>query len=478
MEPNVLVKINALDNTKAAFASLKTSLGKVEDTVSNAKQRIQDLEPAFQRMAVGGTAAFAAITTFSVKMIREAGEAEVAQKRLAHVIQTSTGASDAQVAALIRQAEAMERVGVVSADAINIMQEEAASFDLSADAIEKLTPAAADFAVALYGINPSAEQARQAMTGLGKAMQGQLELLSKKGYVIDEDTKALFKNGSETERVAKMIEILGTNYQDLNTSMRQTTEGGITGASFALGQLGETIGVALVPAFTKVIEAITPVIEKFSEWAEANPELLSKIILVSAGIAGVVAVLGALGIAILAFNPIAVILVGAIVGIGLIIHSVSNALSQFGLTWSNIWEGIKTVAVTYVDLTLEAIERIITAVKRALDALSQLPGVKTAISITKSAFSKIGSFFTPEARAKGGPVMAGSPYIVGEVGPELFVPSSSGTIVPNNALQPAMAAGGSPVYITISGNSFMGERDMAEKVGDQLIRIIKQNVRL
>lgn len=34
-------------------------------------------------------------------------------------------------------------------------------------------------------------------------------------------------------------------------------------------------------------------------------------------------------------------------------------------------------------------------------------------------------------RASGGPVSAGSPYMVGERGPELFVPRSSGSIVPN-----------------------------------------------
>lgn len=43
--------------------------------------------------------------------------------------------------------------------------------------------------------------------------------------------------------------------------------------------------------------------------------------------------------------------------------------------------------------------------------------------------------FAPEVqwRADGGPVSAGSPYMVGERGPELFVPSSSGSIVPNGA---------------------------------------------
>lgn len=37
-------------------------------------------------------------------------------------------------------------------------------------------------------------------------------------------------------------------------------------------------------------------------------------------------------------------------------------------------------------------------------------------------------------RASGGPVMAGTPYVVGEQGPELVVPKSSGTVIPNGQL--------------------------------------------
>lgn len=42
--------------------------------------------------------------------------------------------------------------------------------------------------------------------------------------------------------------------------------------------------------------------------------------------------------------------------------------------------------------------------------------------------------FTLPTRASGGPVVAGQPYLVGERGPEIHVPSSAGTILPNNAL--------------------------------------------
>ena len=48
-------------------------------------------------------------------------------------------------------------------------------------------------------------------------------------------------------------------------------------------------------------------------------------------------------------------------------------------------------------------------------------------------------------RANGGSVSAGTPYVVGERGAELFVPSSNGTIIPNGG------AGGSTINITVNG---------------------------
>jgi tape measure domain-containing protein len=58
-------------------------------------------------------------------------------------------------------------------------------------------------------------------------------------------------------------------------------------------------------------------------------------------------------------------------------------------------------------------------------------------------------------RAAGGPVTSGSPYIVGERGPELFVPGRSGTIIPNNAM------GGSQVNVDSINIT-------VENTGDQL----------
>ena len=76
-------------------------------------------------------------------------------------------------------------------------------------------------------------------------------------------------------------------------------------------------------------------------------------------------------------------------------------------------------------------------------------------------------------RASGGPVTASTPYLVGERGPELFVPNTYGSIVPNGAMGAAGA-----LTINITGNSFMGEDDMAVKVGNKIVDILKLNTKL
>ena len=58
----------------------------------------------------------------------------------------------------------------------------------------------------------------------------------------------------------------------------------------------------------------------------------------------------------------------------------------------------------------------------------------------------IGEFISGK-RAEGGPVNSGRSYIVGERGPELFVPGSSGSIVPNDAMRSG-GGGGPSVNIT------------------------------
>jgi gas vesicle protein len=79
-----------------------------------------------------------------------------------------------------------------------------------------------------------------------------------------------------------------------------------------------------------------------------------------------------------------------------------------------------------------------------------------------SGFGQIGAkVVTPDHRAAGGPVSAGTPYIVGEHGPELFVPGMSGGIVPNG--------GGSTVVVNVYG-TVTSEENLIDVIHQGLLR--------
>lgn len=71
--------------------------------------------------------------------------------------------------------------------------------------------------------------------------------------------------------------------------------------------------------------------------------------------------------------------------------------------------------------------------------------------------------FTP--RAMGGPVTANEPYVVGERGPELFVPQSSGGIVPNHALGGGVSL---TVNLHVAGH-VVNSDNLAPVIGDGII---------
>lgn len=70
-------------------------------------------------------------------------------------------------------------------------------------------------------------------------------------------------------------------------------------------------------------------------------------------------------------------------------------------------------------------------------------------------------------RAEGGPVAGGSPYIVGEQGPELFVPKYNGSIVPNHAMG---GGGGMVIHQHFNGNMDMAARAALKNMKPELVR--------
>jgi phage-related protein len=82
------------------------------------------------------------------------------------------------------------------------------------------------------------------------------------------------------------------------------------------------------------------------------------------------------------------------------------------------------------------IGNVIDRIQQLINMVRNNAAVRGIAGLIDSAF---GGF-----RAAGGPVSTGKSYVVGERGPEMFVPSSNGSIVPNGGM-------GSTINLTVNG---------------------------
>lgn len=106
--------------------------------------------------------------------------------------------------------------------------------------------------------------------------------------------------------------------------------------------------------------------------------------------------------------------------------NIQGAFANFFIDFDN---GIKGLAESFLKTLQQMVANL---------AASQLMSfIGGGLSKSSNGFlASIGSAFLVPGRASGGPVSAGMPYMVGEKGPEMFVPGMSGSIVPNGGMVP------------------------------------------
>lgn len=131
-------------------------------------------------------------------------------------------------------------------------------------------------------------------------------------------------------------------------------------------------------------------------------------------------------------------------------RSVVNALGQMAAQWLayqavQMLVGKTTAASAAGAKTFEAMAAQQMAALNAFAATAAIPIVGpamapaaagAALAATSPFVATVASLSAAAvgARADGGPVSQGMPYLIGERGPELFVPGTSGAVVPNNKI--------------------------------------------
>jgi hypothetical protein len=187
-----------------------------------------------------------AIVNFGKASVRASLQAQAEQDRLNQLLTVGVGATASQIAALNDQAEALEKLGVVTAGNITQTQSQLATFNLQTSTIEKLTPAILDYVTAEKGATASTEQFKQMTNGLAQALNGNFSSLTRVGFVIDENTKKQIKSGNESERAQAIVDVLNSTYKDFNKNLRETPAGQMQVLANAAEDAQTIIGTGLI----------------------------------------------------------------------------------------------------------------------------------------------------------------------------------------------------------------------------------------
>jgi hypothetical protein len=140
------------------------------------------------------------------------------------------------------------------------------------------------------------------------------------------------------------------------------------------------------------------------------------------------------------------------------IEELEKAANRYVKSLKDAEEETKTTTVAIADTfaqmadrTLQALDRMVGAIRGGgfLDILSSVINFGIQLGGMGAFGSKIQSNILAGARANGGQVNAGRAYLVGERGPELFMPQAHGQIVANDN----MRGGGMTINVDARGSS-------------------------
>ena len=261
--PPMLIKL------QADVADLKTGLAQAENAIKGVDKSVQTASSGMENFAtkvkqigasLGIAFAGAQVISFTKDVINSALEAGAQQQRLAALMKVTVGATNEQIASLNAQADALEKVGVVTGGNITQTQSQLATFNLQTETIKKLTPAILDYVTSEKGANASTDEFKQMTNGLAQALNGNFGSLTRVGFVLDDHTKKLISSGTEAERAAAIVDVLDSTYKGFNASLRDTPAGQIQVLKNEFGKLKEDLGKALLPALLAVADTLVNVI--------------------------------------------------------------------------------------------------------------------------------------------------------------------------------------------------------------------------
>lgn len=369
------------------------------------------------------------ILDFGVSSVKAFADAEASMAIFETTLKTMGNQGKEMRTALLEASSAVTKLGFDDEASAVSMAKFAKATGSSTEAI-KLNQLTMDIA---RGKNMDFESAQKVVT---LALAGSTKEIRAMGLAVEEGISPI-----------EIITQLQKTYAGQAEAFASTSKGSMEVLTNTWGDFKEVIGATLA-------EAITPFIRDISAFV-SDPRFIEFMGQLATAVG--VTLKGAVWVAKTAFDGW---------------YQIINSTWQLMMA---VHSWIQDTFIKTVDYLSDKIVSAMQAVQNLINKLNELSIVQSAKSFISNVVGGAGiatSAVKGLFKADGGPVSANSPYIVGERGPELFTPSSSGMITPNNRL-----AGVGGITINISGNTLL-DRNSGDILAEQIMRTLKQNLRI
>jgi len=411
--------------------------------------------------AAAGAAAAAYAGKLLIDGVKSAIEDEKAQVALATSLKNVTGATDAQIAAVEDQITKTSLLTGVTDDELR------PSFDRLLRSTQNVAEAQKLQTLALDVAAGSGKSLQAVSEALSKAHDGNFAALKKLGVPLDE-------NIIKTKDFDAAQAALAATFGGQAAAQADTFAGKMQRLQVAFDEGKETVGSFVLDAITPLVSGfvnnVIPAISNVSDSIGKNLKPVFADIAIFVRDQLIPALKNIWDFLVNVLVPSIIKTVTPIInGLKSAFGSVASAVENNSEKLEPFFNLLKNIAEFIIKYVAPAIGTVLGAALKAVGAilgglisgfaqvLGVIEGVVSAIRtlvslvasnpVVKGISGLISSAFGG-ARASGGSVTGGKSYLVGEQGAEMFVPNTSGTIVPNSALG---GSGGSTINLTVNG---------------------------
>ena len=411
-----------LDGDSKSFKDLAKDADGLKQVITSTLSEAQQLKGNVINFAALATGIDAAQRSFSqlqsgMKDLADAyAVQEVAETKLATVMQQRMGATDAEIQSIKELASAQQEIGVIGDEVQLSGAQQIATFLNEKASLETLMPAMNNLLAQQKGLNASTGDAVQVGNLMGKAMMGQVDALKRVGISFTEAEANVIKYGTEQERAAMLAQVIQNNVGDMNAELAATDSGKQQQLVNTLGDMKEQIGglvngalpfVTMAAQASQALAAVSTLIAGIKTltttlYASTKAFIASTAATIKNKVAtlAVAAAQKVVTIAtnawkaaqvvlnmILTANPIGLI----ITAIGLLVTAVITAYNNcesFRKIVDGVWEAIKPLANAIMNGLAKAFEWLVEKCKEAWEWLKNILGlggkkVEVAVNVSK-----------------------------------------------------------------------------------------------